>query len=172
MRCGQRKREGKTSAAASARAKSQSTERTRTWCSCRTRPVLLWNRHSPSPSSHDNPVADVGDGTRPYGGLWERAWLTDTKECYERRRGTCFHFVSNVKSRARGSDDDRELRGSPEPCFVSFVLKMCEFMVLQCRPQDIFKMAARHSCSSFSAWRTGGECERDGQILSFVLPSI
>ena len=88
-------------------------------------------------------MADVGDGTRPYGGLWERAWLTDTKECYERRRrrGTCFHFVSNVKSRARGRDDDRELRGSPEPCLLSFVLKMCEFMVLPCRPHNIFKMA-------------------------------
>ena len=160
-------REGKTSAAASARAKSQSTERTRTWCSCRTRPVLLWNRHSPSPFSHDNPVADVGDGTRPYGGLWERAWLTDTKECYERgraeTRGTCFHFVSNVKSRARGSDDDRE---------GSFLLKMCEFMVLPCRPHSMFKMAADIPVhlSPHGERKTDGE--RGGQILSFVLPSI
>ena len=96
-------------------------------------------------------------------GLWERAWLTDTKECYERRRGTCFHFVSNVKSRARGSDDDRE---------GSFLLKMCEFMVLPCRPHSMFKMAADIPVhlSPHGERKTDGE--RDGQILSFVLPSI
>ena len=58
----------------------------------------------------------IGD----YGSVAE-AKQTDTKECYERareggggggeeRRGTCFHFVSNVKSRAQGSK--RGQRGS------------------------------------------------------------
>ena len=64
-------------------------------------------------------------------------------------------------------------RGSPEPCLVSFVLKMCEFMVLPCRPHDLFKTAddipVRFSPHGV---REKGVRESGGQILSFVLPSI
>ena len=70
--------------------------------------------------------------------------------------------MSNVKSRARGSDDDRE---------GSFLLKMCEFMVLPCRQHNIFKMA--DDILTFLRMESESkECERDGQILSIVLPSI
>ena len=93
-------------------------------------------RDSLSLPSHDNPVVACGgggggrDGTRPYGtmGAWllKRGRQTDTKECYERAkrrtRGTttCFHFVSNVKSRARvsggrGTGRERWSRALPAP---------------------------------------------------------
>ena len=67
---------------------------------------------------------------------------------------------------------NREREGATMIEWGSFLLKMCEFMVLPRRTHSMFKMAADIPVhlSPHGERKTDGE--RGGQILSFVLPSI